>query len=180
MFFPHQKHYEQVYNSSDDIPEENKASLTHEVLGGAVGFFAMKAYEDHQRKLGHPVHHQFAKEILAAIATAEVDRLAETKGLNWIDRQKAKRCATAQAHQIYDQQHGDKSMEYYDQNSFDWDQFNQNAQQFRAPLGRQQETQPYQQYSQQPFEPQQYDQQNYQQGYPAQEYPRQQYPGPQY
>ncbi|TPX51733.1 hypothetical protein SeLEV6574_g00143 [Synchytrium endobioticum] len=200
MFSHHQQSHEQVYNYSSAIPEEHKASLTHEILSGAVGFFAMKAYQDHQRKLGHPVHNQFAKEILASIAAAEVDRLIETKGLDWIDRHKAKRNAVEQAQQMYDQQYADKSMENYDQNQFDWHQFHQNAQQFREPstntsyiAGQQQhyQQQNYQQTATyQEYQPQQYmqpqnqsvmgGQQYYQEGYQPQQYSPLQYPPQEY
>lgn len=50
--------------------------------------------------------HAFAKELIAGIAGAEVDKLVETKGLDAIDREKAKRHAKQQAEQLYDQQHG--------------------------------------------------------------------------
>lgn len=52
--------------------------------------------------------HAFAKELIAGIAGAEVDKLVETKGLDAIDREKAKRHAKQQAEQLYDQQHGDQ------------------------------------------------------------------------
>lgn len=39
-------------------------------------------------------------------AGAEVDRLAETKGMDWLDRERAKRQAQDQACQMYDQQYG--------------------------------------------------------------------------
>lgn len=55
---------------------------------------------------GKPVSHQFAKELLAGFAGAEVDKLAETKGADWIDREKAKRQARENAEQLYDQQYG--------------------------------------------------------------------------
>jgi hypothetical protein len=40
------------------------------------------------------------KELLAGFAAAEVDKLVETKGLDYIDREKAKRHAVAQAHEV--------------------------------------------------------------------------------
>lgn len=42
----------------------------------------MKVFEDHQRKEGKQVSHQFAKELIAGFAGAEADRLAETKGMD--------------------------------------------------------------------------------------------------
>lgn len=52
---------------------------------------------------GKPVSHQFAKELLAGFAGAEVDKLAETKGEDWFDREKAKRHAKEQAEHMYDE-----------------------------------------------------------------------------
>jgi hypothetical protein len=167
----HHRHHEQVYGYSGQYTEHHKASLTHEVLGGAAGFFAMRAYEDHQRKLGHPVQHAFAKEILAAIAAAEVDKLVETRGMDWIDREKAKRHATQQAHQLYDQQYGGQDMQYYDRNQFDWNQFHQNAHQYRSPLSIMGDQQAQYQYSQ--LGTQQYPGQA---SYPPQQYGQQPYP----
>jgi hypothetical protein len=52
---------------------------------------------------GKPVSHQFAKELLVGIAGAEVDKLAETKGMDFIDREKAKRHAKDNVENMYDQ-----------------------------------------------------------------------------
>lgn len=93
---------------------------------------AMKMFEDRQRKegkkqlspspihrrqqqtnspsplfpTGKPVSHQFAKELLAGFAGGEVDRLAETKGADYIDREKAKHQAKRQAEELYDSHYG--------------------------------------------------------------------------
>ena len=45
----------------------------------------MKVFEDHQRKEGKQVSHQFAKELIAGFAGAEADKLAETKGMDLYD-----------------------------------------------------------------------------------------------
>lgn len=55
---------------------------------------------------GEVVKHQFAKEALAGLAAAEVDKLVETKGLDAIDREKAKHHAKKQAEHLYDEQYG--------------------------------------------------------------------------
>jgi len=52
---------------------------------------------------GKPVSHQFAKELLVGIAGAEVDKLAETKGMDFVDREKAKHHAKENAEQMYDE-----------------------------------------------------------------------------
>ncbi|KAG1907155.1 uncharacterized protein F5891DRAFT_974929 [Suillus fuscotomentosus] len=63
---------------SDDAPHQ--ATLSHELLGGAVAFEAAKAYEDHCARNGKPQSHALAKELFAGFAGAAVDRLVETKG----------------------------------------------------------------------------------------------------
>lgn len=63
---------------------------------------------------GKPVNHQFAKELLAGFAGGEVDRLAETKGADYIDREKAKRQARQQSEELYDQHYG--QYDQYDPN----------------------------------------------------------------
>ncbi|KAH8808706.1 hypothetical protein F5884DRAFT_858228 [Xylogone sp. PMI_703] len=91
----------------DDYHEGNhEAKFSHELLAGAASFGAMKIFEDRQRREGKPVSHQFAKELLAGIAGAEVDKLAESKGADWIDREKAKRHARENAERMYDEHHG--------------------------------------------------------------------------
>lgn len=55
---------------------------------------------------GKPVSHQFAKELLAGIAGAEVDKLAETKGMDFVDREKAKHQAKKNAESMYDDHYG--------------------------------------------------------------------------
>lgn len=52
---------------------------------------------------GKPVSHAFAKELLAGIAGAEVDKLVETKGMDFIDREKAKRHAQENVEHMYDE-----------------------------------------------------------------------------
>ena len=55
---------------------------------------------------GKTVNHQFAKELLAGIAGGEVDKLCETKGADYIDRERAKRDASKRAEDMYDQHYG--------------------------------------------------------------------------
>jgi hypothetical protein len=56
--------------------------------------------------IGKPVSHQFAKEVLAGFAGAEVDKLAETKGEDFFDRERSKHEAKKQAEHLYDQHYG--------------------------------------------------------------------------
>lgn len=58
------------------------------------------------------MNHSFAKEMLVGLAGAEVDKLFETKGLDFLDREKAKHQAKKQAEHLYDEQYG--SMDQYD------------------------------------------------------------------
>ncbi|KAI0166771.1 hypothetical protein GGR52DRAFT_73668 [Hypoxylon sp. FL1284] len=97
----------------DGQPHESKVS--HELIGGGAAFEAMKLFEDRQRKEGKTVNHAFAKEMLAGIAGAEVDKLFETKGLDYIDREKAKHHAKKQAEEMYEHQYG--GMDEYDPSS---------------------------------------------------------------
>jgi hypothetical protein len=64
---------------------------------------------------GKPVSHAFAKELLAGFAGGEIDRLAETKGEDWFDREKTKRQAEKNAEQMYDEHYiQDEGAERYD------------------------------------------------------------------
>ncbi|KAK5010372.1 hypothetical protein BJ546DRAFT_38525 [Cryomyces antarcticus] len=96
--------YQQVYN--DDGQSENKAEMSHELIAGGASFAAFKYFEDQQRKEGKPVSHAFAKELLAGFAGAEVDKLAETKGMDEFDREKAKHQAKRNAENMYDEHYG--------------------------------------------------------------------------
>ncbi|CAF4186774.1 unnamed protein product [Rotaria magnacalcarata] len=66
----------------------------------------MKSYEDHVRRTGQQVSHSFMKELLAGFAAAEADKLFETKGLDFLDREEAKRRAVQQAHHLAEEQYG--------------------------------------------------------------------------
>lgn len=55
---------------------------------------------------GKQVSHQFAKELLAGFAGAEVDKLLETKGADWIDRERAQHEAKKRAEGMYDSHYG--------------------------------------------------------------------------
>jgi hypothetical protein len=74
--------------------------------GGFSNYLAMKAYEDHVRRTGEQVSHPLMKEMLAGFAAAEVDKLFETKGLDYLDREKAKHRAIQQAHALAEEKYG--------------------------------------------------------------------------
>ncbi len=67
----------------------------------------MKAYEDRCRDSGETVSHGKMKELLAAFAAAEADKLIETKGLDFLDREKLKRLAAHQAHALAKEKYGE-------------------------------------------------------------------------
>jgi hypothetical protein len=70
--------------------------VSHELIGGAAAYEAAKAYENHCAANGQPASHAEAKELFAGFAGAFVDREVETKGLDFIDKEKAKREANQQ------------------------------------------------------------------------------------
>ncbi|KAF3481486.1 uncharacterized protein GIQ15_04245 [Arthroderma uncinatum] len=86
-FSDHQEAYEQVNNAP------HQAALSHELIAGAAAYEAAKAYEDHVERNGKPDSHAKAKEIMAGLAGAFVDRIVETKGLDYIDRERVRRDA---------------------------------------------------------------------------------------
>ena len=70
--------------------------------------------------LGKPVSHAFAKELLAGFAAAEVDKLAETKGEDWFDREKTKHQAKRNAERMYDEHYIDgQNADRYNPNEYD-------------------------------------------------------------
>ncbi|SGZ56247.1 CIC11C00000000342 [Sungouiella intermedia] len=86
--------------------EQHEGKFSHELVAGGASFAAFKMFEDRQRREGKPVSHAFAKEMLAGIVGGEVDKLFETKGLDYLDRDEAKRRAYENVEQSYDQHYG--------------------------------------------------------------------------
>ncbi|KAG8727595.1 hypothetical protein FRC12_022377 [Ceratobasidium sp. 428] len=77
--------------------------LTRDCPAGAASYEAAKAYENHVADNGVPDSHAKAKEIIAGAVGAFVDREVETKGLDYIDSERAKYQAQQQAEQaLYD------------------------------------------------------------------------------
>ncbi|GAA5985382.1 hypothetical protein JCM11641_006382 [Rhodosporidiobolus odoratus] len=85
------------HQAAQAVQSENKSSFTHELIAGAAAFEAQKAYAAHCAKNGKPESHQVARELFAAFAAAEADKLIETKGLDFLDKEEAKRQARQQA-----------------------------------------------------------------------------------
>jgi len=86
----------QNYDTSSPPESEHQASKVHELIGGAAAFEAAKAYEDHCARNGRPPTHALAKEALAGIAGAFIDREVETRGLDEVSKIEARRHAQAQ------------------------------------------------------------------------------------
>ncbi|TVY34878.1 hypothetical protein LSUB1_G005537 [Lachnellula subtilissima] len=106
--------YDQVQNG-----DVNESNFGHEALAGAASFGAFKIFEDRQRAEGKPISHQFAKELLVGIAGAEVDKLAETKGMDFVDREKAKSHAKRNAESMYDEHYiQNQGADQYDPNQY--------------------------------------------------------------
>ncbi|KAE9410553.1 hypothetical protein BT96DRAFT_969556 [Gymnopus androsaceus JB14] len=87
----------QAYDQFQQAP--HKAEVSHELISGAAAYEAAKAYENHCAANGQPDSHAKAKELIAGFVGAFVDREVETKGLDFIDKEKAKREAKKQAQQ---------------------------------------------------------------------------------
>ncbi|KAF7730411.1 hypothetical protein EC973_002217 [Apophysomyces ossiformis] len=104
----HEEYYERINNIEviENPTEEHKSSITHQLLAGAAAFEAMRLYNKKKEEEGEAVDHATAKEFLAAFTGATVDRLVETKGLDWLDREKAKHQAKEEAQKLYSQETG--------------------------------------------------------------------------
>ncbi|EMC94133.1 hypothetical protein BAUCODRAFT_36602 [Baudoinia panamericana UAMH 10762] len=95
-----------AYNQVQNDQPDHEGKFSHELIAGGASFMAMKVFEDQQRKEGKVVNHQFAKELLAGIAGGEVDKLCETKGADYVDRERAKHEAKQRAERMYDEHYG--------------------------------------------------------------------------
>lgn len=75
----------------------HKAALSHELIAAAASYEASKAYEEHVAVNGKPDSHAKAKEIIASLTGAFIDRIVETKGLDFVDKERAKHDANKRA-----------------------------------------------------------------------------------
>ncbi|KAJ7616513.1 hypothetical protein FB45DRAFT_801326 [Roridomyces roridus] len=91
-FFSHDSEQADAYTQLQENPH-HKAEISHELLSGAAAFFAARELEKHQAASGKPVSHAETKALLAGFAGAFIDREVETRGLDFIDKQKAKKAA---------------------------------------------------------------------------------------
>lgn len=85
-------HHESEQADAHDklVNDKHKGALSHELIAAAASYEAAKAFEKHQKENGKPATHAKAKELLAAFSGAFVDHIIETKGLDYIDKEKAK------------------------------------------------------------------------------------------
>ncbi|KAK6815906.1 Protein of unknown function DUF3759 [Aspergillus parasiticus SU-1] len=82
------------------INDPHETEWSDELIGDAAAYQAANKYEEHVAANGKPASQAQAKEILRALAGASVDRIVETKGLDFIDTQKAKYLANKQTVEI--------------------------------------------------------------------------------
>ncbi|KAI9253023.1 hypothetical protein BY458DRAFT_443465, partial [Sporodiniella umbellata] len=97
--------FSQQHAEVKETPHEHKGKLSHELIAGAASYEAVKAYQKHCEEQGKPSDHATAKALLAGFAGAALDKLIETKGLDFVDKQKAKRDAEAGVKEYYDNEH---------------------------------------------------------------------------
>ena len=83
----------------------HRGELTHELIGGAAGFEAMRLHERHREREGIVGHHKLGKELIAGFTAAEAAELIDERKLNRLDRERAKRRAIAQAEHLYGQRY---------------------------------------------------------------------------
>jgi len=93
-FGKHEDAHNQIYGG-----QTHESQWSHELIASAAAFEAMKSVEK-----GRPEDkHKLTKEVFAAMAGAEADKLFETKGLDYLDRERASSQARQEAENLYDQ-----------------------------------------------------------------------------
>ncbi|CDH57157.1 predicted protein [Lichtheimia corymbifera JMRC:FSU:9682] len=71
--------------------------------GHEASYEAAKAYNDHCAANGEEPDHAKAKEFMAAAAGAFIDKMIETKGLDYLDKYKARKHAEDNINEGYNQ-----------------------------------------------------------------------------
>ncbi|KAJ7650285.1 hypothetical protein FB45DRAFT_887486 [Roridomyces roridus] len=87
-FFSNDSSQADAYNQLQSSP--HKSEMSHELLAGAASFFAARELEKHMAANGKPTSHAETKALLAGFAGAFIDKEVETRGLDFIDKEKAK------------------------------------------------------------------------------------------
>ncbi|KAJ7205732.1 hypothetical protein GGX14DRAFT_644236 [Mycena pura] len=98
-FFHHESDEAKAHDEVTNAP--HKAELSHELIAAAASYEAAKAYEKHCADNGKPESHAKAKELLAGLAGAFIDRMVESKGLDYVDKEKAKHEAEKKNKQVF-------------------------------------------------------------------------------
>jgi len=91
---------EAAWEQVNNVAPGHKAELSHELIGAAASYEAVKAYEKHVAANGKPDSHAKAKEFLAAAAGGFITRLVETKGLDYVDKKKAEHAAKTHVDEV--------------------------------------------------------------------------------
>ncbi|KZZ95236.1 hypothetical protein AAP_01724 [Ascosphaera apis ARSEF 7405] len=104
-----EENHKEFYNGEE--LEHHEAKFSHELIAGAASYEAMKAYNKHREENGAPGSHSKAKEIIAGLVGAEIDRLAETKGRDAWDKHQLKKQAEENAKGLYDDKYGNEPEE---------------------------------------------------------------------
>ncbi|EGO24829.1 hypothetical protein SERLADRAFT_438431 [Serpula lacrymans var. lacrymans S7.9] len=95
MWFTHDSNEAQAHQ--EVTGGGHKAKISHELIAAAASYEAAKAYEHHVKANGKPANHQKAIELVAALTGGFIDRLAETKGMDEVDKERAKHDANKRA-----------------------------------------------------------------------------------
>ncbi|CAO3701492.1 unnamed protein product [Rhizopus stolonifer] len=95
-------HFSKQHEEVRQTEEGHQGHLSHELIGGAASYEAVKAYQKHCEEQGKPSDHATAKALLAGFAGAAAMKLIETKGLDAIDKYKAKQQAEENVKNYYD------------------------------------------------------------------------------
>ncbi|KAF8325686.1 hypothetical protein F5887DRAFT_956904 [Amanita rubescens] len=87
-------------DSHQQVTDGHKGNITFDLLAAAAAYEGAKVYEKHCEANGKPDNHAKAKEIAAAGAAAFITHMVSTKGLDFIDQQKAKHAASKQVEEV--------------------------------------------------------------------------------
>ncbi|CDS04119.1 hypothetical protein LRAMOSA07074 [Lichtheimia ramosa] len=96
-------HFANQHAEVENTEPGHEAKLSHELIAAAASYEAAKAYNKHCEENGEVPDHAKAKELMAAAAGAFIDRMFETKGLDYLDKLKAKKDAEDSINEGYDQ-----------------------------------------------------------------------------
>ncbi|CDH57158.1 predicted protein [Lichtheimia corymbifera JMRC:FSU:9682] len=99
LFDHFQSQHEEVMNTESG----HEGKLSHELIAAAASYEAAKAYNDHCAANGEEPDHAKAKEFMAAAAGAFIDKMIETKGLDYLDKYKARKHAEDNINEGYNQ-----------------------------------------------------------------------------